>query len=151
MAHGHNIELTEQRYTFNPRLRMVSIALMAIGLVGLAYGVITFHGEHSHRLWANLLVNATFFLGLGMASAFFVSAHYLAWGGWSVVIKRVPEAIMGYIPVGAAILLAVLVFGERFTFAHAICFGAIWTALAIFAFEGIRMGAKARSEARAET
>jgi hypothetical protein len=54
-----------------------------------------------------------FFLGIGMASAFFVAAHYLAWGGWSVVVKRVPEAIMGYLPVGALILLAVLVFGQH--------------------------------------
>lgn len=113
MAHGHNIELTEQRYTFNPRWRMISIALMAIGLVGLVYGFIAFGGEHSHRLWANLLVNATFFLGIGMGCAFFVSAHYLAWGGWSIVIKRVPEAIMGYIPFGGAILLLVLVLGQH--------------------------------------
>lgn len=112
MAHGHNIELTEQRYTFNPRWRMVSIALMAIGLVGLVYGVVT-GGDHANRLWANLLVNATFFLGISMAAAFFVSAHYLAWGGWSVVIKRVPEAIMGYIPFGGAILLLVLVLGQH--------------------------------------
>ncbi|HZF99629.1 MAG TPA: quinol:cytochrome C oxidoreductase [Chitinophagales bacterium] len=114
MAHDLHNEIVEQQYTFNPRWRLVSFALMAIGLVGLAYGFITFGGtEHSHRLWANLLLNTVFFLGIGMAAAFFVAAHYLAWGGWSVVIKRVPEAIMGYIPVGAVLLLLVLIFGQH--------------------------------------
>jgi len=65
--------------------------------------------------------------------------------------RRLPYSTLGflqYIAPSLQFLLAVLVFGERFTLAHAICFGAIWTALVIFAFEGVRMGAKARAAAR---
>jgi hypothetical protein len=112
MAH-EQIEITEQRYTFNPRWRMISFVLMLIGLVGLVYGFVMYGGHDANRLYANLLLNSVFFLGIAMASAFFVSAHYLAWAGWQVVLKRVPEAIMGYLPIGAVILLLVLIFGNH--------------------------------------
>jgi chloramphenicol-sensitive protein RarD len=46
-------------------------------------------------------------------------------------------------------VLAVLVFGERLTPAHVVCFGAIWTALVIFAVEGVRTGRATRARARA--
>jgi hypothetical protein len=104
---------TEQQYTFSPRLKMISFILMGIGILGLAYGFLTYTGHEVNRVWANLLLNSVFFFGISMASAFFISAHYLAWGGWSVVIKRVPEAIMGYLPYGAIVLLLVLILGQH--------------------------------------
>jgi chloramphenicol-sensitive protein RarD len=66
--------------------------------------------------------------------------------------KRLPYSTLGflqYIAPSLQFLLAVLVFGERLTTAHIICFGAIWTALVIFASEGVRTG-RAASRARAE-
>lgn len=113
MAHHQHTYTPDQPYTFSTRLRTISFVLMAVGLIGLIYGVLVYGGEQSSRLWANLLINSTFFLGIAMASAFFISAHYLAWGGWQVVIKRIPEAIMGYLPFGAIILLLVLIFGQH--------------------------------------
>lgn len=102
-----------KKYVFTPQLKMIAYVLIALGVVGLGYGIFAYHGEHPHRLWANLLLNGVFFLGISMAAAFFISAHYLAWGGWFVVVKRIPEAIMGYLPIGAAILFAVLIFGQH--------------------------------------
>lgn len=70
---------------------------------------------------------------------------------FTAAARRLPYSTLGflqYIAPSAQFLLAVTVYGESFTLAHAICFGAIWTALAIFAFEGIRMSAKARAAAR---
>ena len=70
---------------------------------------------------------------------------------FTAAARRLPYSTLGflqYIAPSLQFLLAVLVFGERFTFAHALCFGAIWTALVIFAFEGVRMSAKARAAAR---
>ena len=61
--------------------------------------------------------------------------------------RRLPYSTLGflqYIAPSLQFALAVLVYGERFTLAHAICFGAIWTALAIFAFEGIRLARLSR-------
>ena len=39
-----------------------------------------------------------------------------------------------------------LVYGEKLTTAHIICFAAIWTALVIFAAEGWRLGRVAARE-----
>jgi chloramphenicol-sensitive protein RarD len=70
---------------------------------------------------------------------------------FTAAARRLPYSTLGflqYIAPSLQFLLAVLVFGERFTFAHALCFGAIWTALVIFAIEGVRMSASARAAAR---
>ncbi len=102
-----------KKYIFTSQQKMIAYVLIVIGAIGLGYGLFAYMGEHPNRLWANLLLNSVFFLGIGMAAAFFIAAHYLAWGGWSVVLKRVPEAIMGYLPIGSIILLAVLIFGQH--------------------------------------
>jgi chloramphenicol-sensitive protein RarD len=70
---------------------------------------------------------------------------------FNAAAKRLPYSTLGflqYIAPSLQFLLAVTVFGEPFTPAHALCFGAIWTALAIFAAEGLRLG-RARARAAA--
>lgn len=65
---------------------------------------------------------------------------------FTAAAKRLPYSTLGflqYIAPSLQFLLAVLVFGEALTTAHMICFGAIWTALAIFAAEGVRLGRRA--------
>jgi chloramphenicol-sensitive protein RarD len=62
---------------------------------------------------------------------------------FNAAAKRLPYSTLGflqYIAPSLQFLLAVLAFGEAFTGAHALCFGAIWLALAIFAWEGFRLG-----------
>jgi chloramphenicol-sensitive protein RarD len=61
--------------------------------------------------------------------------------------RRLPYSTLGflqYIAPSLQFALAVAVYGEEFRLAHAICFGAIWTALAIFAFEGFRLARLSR-------
>src|SRR5205085_10004375 len=65
---------------------------------------------------------------------------------FTAAAKRLPYSTLGflqYIAPSIQFLLAVLAFGEPFGRAQAICFAAIWTALAIFSFEGLRL-ARAR-------
>jgi chloramphenicol-sensitive protein RarD len=76
---------------------------------------------------------------------------------FTAAAKRLPYSTLGflqYIAPSMQFLLAVLLFGEKLTLPHIICFGAIWTALVIFASEGLRKGrvaARARADAaRAE-
>jgi chloramphenicol-sensitive protein RarD len=71
---------------------------------------------------------------------------------FTAAAKRLPYSTLGflqYLAPSLQFLLAVLVFGEPLTTAHLICFGAIWTALAIFVWEGLRVGRVARAEAAA--
>jgi chloramphenicol-sensitive protein RarD len=54
--------------------------------------------------------------------------------------RRLPLSVLGllqYLAPTLQFLLAVLFFGEHMTLAHMICFGLIWTGLAIFAGAGI--------------
>ena len=70
---------------------------------------------------------------------------------FTAAARRLPYSTLGflqYIAPSLQFLLAVLVFGEALTTAHIVCFAAIWTALAIFVFEGVRKG-RAASKARA--
>lgn len=61
--------------------------------------------------------------------------------------KRLPYSTLGflqYIAPSLQFLTAVLLFGEPLTPAHIICFGAIWTALLIFALDGWRRASRSR-------
>ncbi|WP_106638628.1 EamA family transporter RarD [Allosphingosinicella vermicomposti] len=61
---------------------------------------------------------------------------------FTAAAKRLPYSTLGflqYIAPSLQFLLAVLAFGERLTTSHIVCFGLIWTALAIFAADGVRM------------
>ncbi|HEY0086044.1 MAG TPA: EamA family transporter RarD [Allosphingosinicella sp.] len=68
---------------------------------------------------------------------------------FTAAARRLPYSTLGflqYVAPSLQFLLAVLVFGEKLTTAHIVCFGAIWAALVIFVFEGVRTG---RATARA--
>jgi chloramphenicol-sensitive protein RarD len=67
--------------------------------------------------------------------------------------KRMAYSTLGflqYVAPSLQFLLAVFAFGEPLTRAHAICFAAIWAALALFVGEGVRVGRLA-ARARAAT
>ena len=68
---------------------------------------------------------------------------------FNAAAKRLPYSTLGFLQYLAPtlqFLIAVAVYGEVLTIAHMVCFAAIWTALAIFAGEGLRVG---RARARA--
>jgi chloramphenicol-sensitive protein RarD len=68
---------------------------------------------------------------------------------FTAAARRLPYSTLGflqYVAPSLQFLLAVLVFGEPLTTAHMVCFAAIWTALAIFVFEGVRTGRAAARE-----
>ena len=69
---------------------------------------------------------------------------------FTAAARRLPYSTLGflqYIAPSLQFLLAVLAFGEALTTAHLVCFGAIWTALAIFSFEGVRTARSRRPAA----
>ncbi|HEX8578030.1 MAG TPA: EamA family transporter RarD [Allosphingosinicella sp.] len=71
---------------------------------------------------------------------------------FTAAARRLPYSTLGflqYVAPSLQFLLAVLVFGEPLTAAHLVCFGAIWAALIIFVFEGVRKGRLAARERRA--
>jgi hypothetical protein len=98
---------------------------MAVGLLSVIILFIT-HGtssdEHvSARFWASLLQNSVFFLMITNGSIFFIAATTLAWGGWQMSFRRVPEAIAACVPIIgiiAGVILLALVFGNNHVIFH---------------------------------
>ncbi len=94
-----------------------SLALMGIGALTLILGVIFlnpfYSGAERHydttRFWASLIQDSTFFFFISVAAFFFIVAHTLAMGGWQTALRRVPEAISGYMYTGFIILAVVMV------------------------------------------
>jgi len=86
-----------------------ALAFAALGAVAVLAGLLWTDGR---RVWAALLVDDFFFLSLALAGILFLALQYLSSAGWWTVIRRVPEAMMGFVPV-AALLTLPLYFGRQ--------------------------------------
>ena len=100
MGNTNNFEFTGKQRRLFLGLIVVGIALAVIG--GLLGDI------NSTRIWANLLVNSIFFMGIGLLGLFFVATHTMAYGGWYVLVRRIPEAISTFIPYGVAAMFVVV-------------------------------------------
>jgi len=65
------------------------------------------------RIWANFMIVGYFFLMISLVSLMWYAIQYVANAGWSVGIKRVPEAIMTFIPVPFVLLMIGLLMGKN--------------------------------------
>ena len=85
--------------------------LLAIGLILTLVGVLT--GMESHhfvtRLLTNGLIDSFFFFAMGLGALFFLSLAYATETGWYAAVKRVIEAVAGFLPFGMALMGVVLV------------------------------------------
>ena len=77
--------------------RIITIILICIGAGTFLFGILS----DSVRTWANYLIVNYYFLSLSLGAAFFLALQSITQSGWSVGFKRVPEAMMAYIPVAA--------------------------------------------------
>ncbi|MBK9177695.1 MAG: quinol:cytochrome C oxidoreductase [Flavobacteriales bacterium] len=88
------------------------MALVVLGALATVAGVIGDHSDHHQRTWSALLVNGFFFLGIGLGALFFYALQNATETAWSVLVKRVYEGIMAWIPVGAIVMIVVLAAGS---------------------------------------
>ena len=86
--------------------RIISITLIVIGAATFLAGLFS----DSQRTWANYLIVNYYFLSLAMGAAFFYGLQSISQSGWSSAFKRIPEAMMAYIPF-SAVLFLLLYFG----------------------------------------
>lgn len=108
---GHHVENTTKntQFVFDGKTKLFTFGLMAVGILCLVLTA-TMGGDHSSaRLWTNILHNGVFFTGISFAALFFICTHTLGWGGWHIIFRRVPEAMMMFMPVGAIALLIVAI------------------------------------------
>tara|TARA_B100001057_G_scaffold45585_1_gene40665 strand:- start:3550 stop:4740 length:1191 start_codon:yes stop_codon:yes gene_type:complete len=92
-------------YKISKNTHLLSIGLILIGIISTSYAFIT----DAHSAWTSLIFNNYFFLGISIFAVFFVALQHIAEAGWSTVIKRVPEAIMTFLPYACAVMIFIVV------------------------------------------
>lgn len=123
----------------NARKRFITIivagvVLLAIGLLLAALGIGAEHhegavaahgaataghegtGHHGSPLWLKRLIvslwhNNVFFIGVSTVGTVFMAIQYVAYAGWSVLIKRVYEALSAWVIPGGVLLVAIFLLG----------------------------------------
>ena len=93
---------------FKPSItfRIIAGLFILIGIGSFVWGFYT----DPQRTWANYLLNNYYFLSLALGGTFFFVIQYISQSGWSAAFKRVPEAMMAYLPV-AGVFFLLLYFG----------------------------------------
>lgn len=83
---------------------------MGVGVLFTAIGVFTSMSDHhfATRLLANGLVNSFFFFALGLGALFFLALQYATETGWYASVKRIIEAVAGFLPYGMGLLALTL-------------------------------------------
>ena len=131
---------TREQFLIPKKYNTIAMALMGLGILSIIILFITTRGTASAeelqrlkmtaeqykahqdaRFWASLLQNCVYFLLVVNASMFFICATTLAWGGWQMSFRRVPEAISACVPVIGIItfvVLMIVVFGGNHTIYH---------------------------------
>ncbi len=102
----------------NRPLRQISLSKLATPLLLVVFGTLaTFLGLFfaPARTWLNLLLDGFYFLSLSISALFFISTQRLSGARWSASLRRIPEALMSAMPVGALLML-ILFFGRRWIY-----------------------------------
>jgi len=92
-------------YTVNKNIKILSVCMVFIGVLSTIFAFFI----DSHSAWTSVLFNNYFFLGISLFAVFFVALQHVAEAGWSIVLKRVPEAIMTFLPITGIIMLFIVI------------------------------------------
>jgi hypothetical protein len=88
--------------------RAAAASIAGMGLLAIVSGLIWAPA----RTWPNLLLADVYLLSLALGGAVLFSIHFLSGAAWSVVLRRIAEAMMSSLPFAAALMLTVF-FGRR--------------------------------------
>lgn len=113
MAHAshHDIEPPGE-FKLPKAFNATAIAFVVIGLVAFVIGLL----DEPGRAWRAYVIGMWFTLALGLCGPFFAATQYLSKAGWSVSIRRIPEAMSAYIYPGIVLVLIGLFFGADHLF-----------------------------------
>ncbi len=100
--------MNQERFRISNKQRKFAFSLLGLG--GLAVAIAFFLDPQ--RAWANILLNNVYFLFLAVSGLVFIAIHYLTSAGWWVGLRRIPEAMTAFIPVGGGLML-LLFFGRH--------------------------------------
>lgn len=131
-AHAEAPRLIE-KFELPAKTRTYLLLLVGIGALMLILGVVAAmggdsshaaeataaHGAADHgghhgptlatRLWSSFLLSNVFYVGVAVLATFFIAVSNVADAGWYVMIKRIPEAMGGWLVPGSILLLVGLI------------------------------------------
>lgn len=93
------------------KAKTFTMALIVIGALFTAIGVALNMGEHNftQRLIANGLIDSYFFFSIGLGALFFLALQYATETAWYVAVKRVIEAVAGFLPYGIGMMVLIMI------------------------------------------
>ncbi len=103
------IENMDEQFNFRKKYRNILLILFVAGLL-VSIAAISISHPGTSRIWANILLNNQYFMGISLGAAFFLAVHRVALSGWHTLIQRLPEAITSFLPV-VFILMLLIYFG----------------------------------------
>ncbi len=95
-------------FKISNKAKLVTLSLIVIGALFTAIGIFSLGDHGLQRILANGLVNGFFFFSIGLGALFFLSLQYATETAWYVSVKRMVEAVAGFLPVGILLLIIVL-------------------------------------------
>ena len=109
-----NLEQDKLKFEFPPRLKQISLALIAVGLIlTVAQVFVPWHGHgehvpgHNPRLFLSILMAVLVFLPLAVGGIYFTALHHASGAAWSVTVRRIAESYFWFLPVILLALIAV--------------------------------------------
>jgi hypothetical protein len=130
LTHHHEPVVAEHLQE-HPGLQRTFVTIIVAGIIVLALGLLAAfmgwgghheaaghaaaagHAEHSgspiwlKRLLVSLWHSNVFLIGVSVVGTVFMAIQYVAYAGWSVVVKRINEALSAWILPGAIIMILV--------------------------------------------
>ncbi len=103
---NQNSKIMKEQTNVSKTFRIITLTFIFIGVCAFLFGLIS----DPKRTWANYLIVNYYFLSLALGGAFFLVIQSISQSGWSAGFRRVPEAMMAYIPF-AAVFFLLLFFG----------------------------------------
>lgn len=99
-------------FTFSNKAKRFTYILMGVGLLGTIVGALTGDMVEGNRFWVNLFTNGFFFFAIALGALFFLALQYATETAWAVLVKRVFEGVMSFLPIGSIVLLIVFLVGS---------------------------------------
>lgn len=99
----------DEQFKFKKEYRNILFIIIVAGLL-VSVADIFLSKAGTTRIWANILLNNQYFLGISLGAGFFIAVHRISLSGWHTVIQRLPEAMTTFLPV-AFVLMLVMYFG----------------------------------------
>lgn len=109
-----NLEQDKLKFEFPSRLKQISLAMIAVGLVLTIVQVfVPWHGHgehvpgHNPRLYTSILLAVLVFLPLAVGGIYFSALHHASGAAWSVTVRRIAESYFWFLPIVLLALIAV--------------------------------------------